>query len=171
MVSAVLRCWLIVCLYPITYAILENFSFISVVFFIVTILSEKVRAQCFHRPNLNHHLNNEFVYQYAISIGNIKTLQVEWELVLSESMICLCASTVLIFRYPLTLVFCVCNICWRVSLVHRLVWFGNCIICPFAIYDFWLPLWYRQTFLVGLWTITIYFDWLIWRAAHMYMFV
>ena len=67
------------------------------------------------------------VYQYAMSIGNIKTLQVAWELVLSESMRCLCGSTVLIFRYLLTLVFCVCNICWRVSLVHLLVWQLYCL--------------------------------------------
>jgi hypothetical protein len=32
-------------------------------------------------------------------------------------------------------------------LITPLVSFGHCIVCPSSIYDFWLPLWYLQTFL------------------------
>ena len=46
------------------------------------------------------------------------------------------------------------SLVWCVCFVDRFLSFcpfslGHCVVCPFSIYRFWLPLWYRQTLLAN----------------------
>jgi hypothetical protein len=64
-----------------------------------------------------------------------------------------------------------CNVLQIVACSYVLFLFGNCVVCPSAIYGFWLPLWYLQTLFIP----TSLSQWLLFNSPsslkyNMYVF-